>query len=147
MSTSIQFGPMPTLAPASMQFRGDRVEVFGRGVLDAHETGSDGAGHQVGAALDAIGQHFVAGGAQFLDALDDDLVGARALDFRAHGDEEIGEVDDLGFARGVFDDGFTIGQRRRHHEIFGAGDRDGFEIQPRALQSPGARADVAACRC
>ena len=82
--------------------------------------------------------------AQLLDALDDDLVGARALDLRAHGDEEVREVDDLRLARGVLDDGFAVGERRRHHEIFRAGDRDGVEIQPRALEPPGARADVAA---
>ena len=144
MSTSIQLGPMPTLAPASMSLAVTASRCSGAVFLMRTKPRGDGAGHQIGAAFDAIGQHFVAGGAQLLDALDDDLVGARALDLRAHGDQEIGEVDDLRFARGVFDDGFAIGQRRGHHEILGAGDGDGFEVEPRALEPPGARADVAA---
>src|SRR6185503_5437880 len=102
----------------------------------------DGAGHQIGAALDAIGLHFVARGAQFFDTLDDDLVGARTLDLRAHGDQEFGEVHDLRLARGVLDDCFAVGECRRHHQVFGAGDGDGLEHQARALEPPRTCANV-----
>ena len=81
---------------------------------------------------------------QLFHALDDYLVGARALDLRTHRHEEFREIHDLWLARGVFDDGLTVGQRGGHHEILGAGDRDGFEIQARALQPVGPRADIAA---
>ena len=70
-------------------------------------------------------------------------VGAGAADLRAHRDQESREVDDLGLARGVFDDGLAFGERRGHHQVFGAGDGHGFEHQPRAAQPLGARADVA----
>ena len=144
MSTSIQLGPMPTFAPASRSFAVTASRCSGSVFLMRTMPRGDRAGDQVGAALDAIRLHLVARGAQLLHALDDDLVGARALDLRAHGDQEFREVHHFRFARRVFDDGFAVRERRRHHEILGAGDRHGFEIQPRALQPPGARADVAA---
>ena len=102
-------------------------------VLDAHMAAGDRAGDQVGAALDAVGQHLVARPVQALDALDDDLVGAGALDLRAHRDQEIGQVDDLGLARGVLEHRLAVGQRRRHHQVLRAGDGDGLEHQPGAL--------------
>ena len=80
---------------------------------------------------------------QALDALDDDRVGAGAADLRAHGDQEIGEIDHFGLARRVLEHGLALGQRGGHHEILGAGDGDGLEHQPRALQALGARLDVA----
>ena len=72
---------------------------------------------------------------QSLHALDHDAVGAGAVDLRAHGDEEIREVDDLGLARGVLEHGLAVGQRRGHHQVLGAGDGHGVEHQARALQA------------
>ena len=65
------------------------------------------------------------------------------LDLRAHGDQEIRQVDHLRFARRVLEHGLALGQRRRHHQVLGAGDGHGVEHQVRAPQAPGARADVA----
>ena len=67
------------------------------------------------------------GAVQFRDALDEDGAGARAFDPRAHLDEHFGEIDDLGFAGGVFDDGFPVGENRSHQDVFGAGDGDAVE--------------------
>ena len=113
-------------------------------VLEAHVAARDRAGHQIRAAFDAIRQHFVCRAVQLLHALHDDLVRAGALDLRAHRDEEVREVDHFGLARRVLDDGFAVRERRGHHQVLGARDRDGVEHQPRALQPPRARADVAA---
>ena len=74
----------------------------------------------------------------------DDLVGARALDLGAHGDQEIGQIHHLGLARRVLEDRLAVGQRRGHHQVLGARHGDGIEHQARALQAPGPRADVAA---
>ena len=106
--------------------------------------GGDGARDQVGAALDAIRLHLVTRGVQLLHALDDDLVGAGALDLRTHGDQEFREVHDFRFACRVFDDGFAVRERRGHHQVLGASDRHGLEHQARALEPAGARADVSA---
>ena len=59
-----------------------------------------------------------------LDALHADGGGARAFDLRAHLDQQVGEIDDFRLARAVFHDGLAIGQRRRHQQIFCAGDGD-----------------------
>ena len=112
--------------------------------LDAHMPAGDRARHQVGAALDAIGQHLVGRAAQPLDALDHDLVGAGALDVGTHGHQEVGEIHYFGFPRGVLQDGFAVGEGRRHHQVLGAGDRHRIEHQPRALEAPGAGANVTA---
>src|ERR1700739_1557625 len=72
---------------------------------------------------------------------------ARALKVGAHRDEEVREIDDLGLASGVLDDGLPVGERGGHHQILRAGDGDGVEHQPRALQARGAGADVAPLAC
>jgi hypothetical protein len=80
---------------------------------------------------------------QFFHALDDDLVRAGALDLRSHRDQELGQIHHLGLTRSVLDDGLAVGQRGRHHEVFGAGDGDGLEVESRALEPIRACADVA----
>jgi hypothetical protein len=120
------------------------IQVVGAHALHAHAPARDGAGDQVGAALDAVRQHFVGGPPQPLDPVHHDLVGAGAVDGRAHGDEKVGEIDDLGLARCVLDDRLALGERRRHHQVLGAGHRHGVEHQPRALQARGTRADITA---
>ena len=59
---------------------------------------------------------------EFFHAFDGDRAGACAFDFRAHGDEEICEIDDFGFLCGSVDDGGAIRQHGCHHDISGAKD-------------------------
>ena len=125
----------PTAGAGFLQLADDRIEMLRPGVLDPDMAAGDGAGDQIRAGLDAIGQHLVGGAVEPLDALDDDSVGARALDLRAHGDQEIREIDDLGLARGIFEHGLAVRQCGRHHEIFRAGHRHGIEHQTRAAQA------------
>jgi hypothetical protein len=46
----------------------------------------------------------------------------------------IGQIDHLGFARGILDHGFALRQAGRHHQVFGAGDGDHVGEQPGAFQ-------------
>ena len=62
--------------------------------------------------------------AELGDALDDDPLRAGAGDVRAHLVEAIGDVDDLGLARGILDHGRALGQRSRHDRRMRAADRD-----------------------
>ena len=128
------------MAPGFLQFDDHGVQMVGPRVLDAHVAARDGPRDQIRAALDAIGQHIVGRAVQPLDTLDDDLVGARALDLRAHGAQEIGEVDHFRLARRVLEHRLALGQRRGHHQILRAGHGDGLEHQPRALRGGSARA-------
>ena len=49
---------------------------------------------------------------------------AGAVDLGAHSVQAVGEIDDLGLARGVFEHGLALGQRRRHHQHMRGADRD-----------------------
>ena len=64
-------------------------------------------------------------------------------DLGAHGDQEIGQVDHLGLARGVLEHGLAVRQCGGHHEVFGARHRHGFQHQARTLQAVRAGFDVA----
>ncbi len=61
---------------------------------------------------------------QALAAMDDQLVGADALDVRAHRGEQPAQIDDLGLARGIFQDAGAAGEDGRHDGIFRRADRD-----------------------
>ena len=58
---------------------------------------------------------------------------ADAVDARAHLDEHPAEVDDLGLARGVVDDGDAVGEHRGHQHVLGGA--DAREVEP----APGRR--------
>ena len=123
-----------------LELQNDRVEMFGPRVLDADVAAGDRARDQVSAALDAVGKHLVGGAVQPLDALDDDPVGTGALDLRPHAGKEVREIHDFRLARGIFEHRFAVGERRRHHEVLGAGHGDRLEHQTRALAAVPARA-------
>ena len=67
------------------QLADDRIQMLRAGVLDAHVAARDGARDEIRAALDPIGQHVVMRTTQPFDALNHDLVGARAIDLGSHG--------------------------------------------------------------
>ena len=75
------------------------------------------------------------GAAQALDAFDRDASRAGALDLRAHGVEQAREVLDLGLARAVLEHGRAARERRRHHQVLGAGDGRHREAEARAAQA------------
>ena len=114
------------------------VEVVRAGVLQRHVAAAGRHGAQEGAGLDAVGHHLVLAAAQALHALDANAAAAVAFDLRAHLDEHLGQVDDLGLLRGVFQNGFALGQAGGHEEVLGAGHRDHVGGDARALQARGA---------
>ena len=103
----------------------------------------DGSGDEEGAGLDAIGVDAVAGAVELGYSLDLDGGGACAFDFGSHGDEEGGEVGDLGLAGTVLEDGFAVGEGGGHEQVFGAGDGDLVEDDVRALEAIGLGFEVA----
>ena len=64
-------------------------------------------------------------------------------DARAHLVEHAAQLLDLGLARGVLERRAALGQRRRHHQVLGAGDRQHVEHDVGAAQPLRARGDVA----
>jgi hypothetical protein len=75
-------------------------------------------------------------------ALDGDDVGARALDRRAHLVEHARELFDLGLPSGVGDPGPPAGERRRAHQVLGAGDGRDVEVDVGAAQATGGHHDL-----
>ena len=51
-------------------------------------------------------------------------------------DETVGEIDDLGLARGVLDQALAAGQHRRHQGVVGGADRDLGERDAGCRSSP-----------
>ena len=121
----------------------DHVHAARCGIAQHHVALGHGAGDEEGAGLDAVRHDRVFGAVQALDALDDQLVAADALDLGAHRHQAVGEVDHFRLARGVFQDGGAFGQHRRHHQVFGAADGDHVHHDVGAAQFLGARLDVA----
>ena len=120
-----------------------RAEVSGVAVVDVEVAAGDGAGDEEGAGLDAVGIDAVACAVELGDALDADGGGAGAFDLRAHGDEQSGEVGDLGLASAVLEEGFAVGEDGGHEQVFGAGDGDLVEDDVRAFEAVGAGFEVA----
>ncbi len=54
---------------------------------------------------------------------DDDSSRAGAFDFRAHRDEEVGEILDFRLLGGAVDDRRSFGKHSSHHDVVGAEDR------------------------
>src|SRR5271156_1784972 len=69
------------------------------------------------------------------DALNAQRGGAHTFDLGAHFYQELGEIGDLRFERGVFEDGFALGQNRSGQNILRAGDRDFRKAESGAAQA------------
>ncbi len=119
------------------------AEVRGFAGIDVEVAAGDGAGDEEGAGLDAVGVDAVACAVELGDALDADGRRAGAFDPGAHGDQQRGEVGDLGLARAVFEEGLALGEHGGHEDVFGAGDGDLVEDDVRAAEAVGAGFEVA----
>ena len=116
----------------------------GLGTEDADASAGNGPGNEKCAGLDAVRQHPVLAAAEPIATLDDNRIGTGARDLCAHRSQERREVDDFGFARGVFDDCAPARERRCHHQVLGAGDTHGVLDDARAREPSCFRMDVAA---
>ena len=65
--------------------------------------------------------------------------GSRALDVRSHLNQQFREVCNFRFARGVLDEGFALGQGRRHQNVLRSGDGNFVEENVAARQASSAR--------
>ncbi len=79
--------------------------------------------HEKRSGFDPIGNDVMFGTMQFFHAVDDQPSRAGSLDFRAHLDQEIRQVDDLRLRRSSLDHSDALGQHRCHHDIVSAEDR------------------------
>ena len=77
------------------------------------------------------------GPVQSAHPLDGNRARAGALDLSPESDQEISEVDHLRFRRGVFDDGFPLGQAGGHEQVLGPGVARIIQIHARAPQAAG----------
>jgi hypothetical protein len=96
---------------------GNGLHVLAAHAPQFHLVPREGGGSHEGAGLDAVRDHGVLHAFQFLDTLDDDAAGARTGDLRAHGVEEIREVQHFRLGGGGFDHGFTFGEAGGHHHV------------------------------
>ena len=58
---------------------------------------------------------------EFGDALDEERIGVQSGDLRAHEVQELRELLDVGFRRGVADDGLSLRQHGGDQDVFGGG--------------------------
>ena len=121
----------------------ERGRVLRVAVGEQEFAAGDGSRDEECAGFDAVGNDGVRRAVKSFDALDADRGRARAFDFRAHFDEQLGEIGDFRLERAVFKNGFALGEHRRRQNIFGAGDGDFGEAKRGAAQALGARFDVA----
>ena len=102
-----------------------------------HLAAGRGRRHGEGAGLDTVGHHAMFRRVQRVNALNDQRVGADALDLRAHGDQAFRQVRDLGLARGVDQFALAPGETCRHHQVFRRAHRHEREHVMPALQALG----------
>ena len=108
--------------PASASFCRIAVRCAGSHPATLRSPPVRAAGEDEGSGFDAVGDDAVFGAVELGDALYADGGRARALDFRAHGIEQRGEVRDFRLTGAVLHDGLAIGKRGGHQQVFGAGD-------------------------
>jgi hypothetical protein len=135
--------PSPTTRrpPASPDLRAhgaellhERLEVLGVAPAHRHVAAGERPRDEEGPRLDPVRNDGVVEGSERGDALDPELVGARALDPRAHLDEGAREVGHLRLAGAVPEHGAPLGERRGHHHVLGAGDGLAVEGEDRPVE-------------
>ncbi len=104
-------------------------------VGDGQIAAGDGAGDEESAGFDAVGDDGVLGAVQFLHAANVQRGSAVARDAGSHLTKHDDEVADFRLAGGIFQNGFAIGERGGHQNIFGSGDGDFFKDDVRAFQA------------
>ena len=84
--------------------------------------------------FDTVRHHLVPRTMQSLHTLNVYAAAAMPADACAHGNQQLGQVRNLGFLRGVFQHSFAVGQTCGHQQIFGAGDGDHVGGDARAFE-------------
>ena len=112
-----------------------RIQVIGAAVAQHHVAARCRNGTQKGAGLNAVGHYLVVAAMQAINALNMDAACAVAFDLRAHGNQHLGQVANLGLLRGVFKNRLALGQSGGHQEVFSAGDSHHVSGDVRALEA------------
>ena len=99
---------------------GQRLHVGGDAAANGHVAMGGGSGDHQRASLDLIGNDRIGRAVEMLLTADADHIRAGALDLRAHGVEEVGQINDMGLLGSVVDGGVALGLDCRHHHVDGA---------------------------
>ena len=121
------------------QLGDDRSQVFRRAAGEFEISVGDGSGHQKRAGFDAVGDDGVRRAVQLFFSAHANRGGSRAFDVRSHFDQQLREVRNFRFARRILDNGFALGEGRRHQNIFRSGDGNFVEENAAARQAASAR--------
>ncbi len=131
------------LDAALFEFGDESAEVLRFAAIDVEVSAGNGSCDEEGSGFDAVGVDTMTRAVESGDALNADGCGACAFDLCSHGDEQGGEVGDFRLAGAVFKEGFSLGQRGGHQEVFGSGDGDLVEDDVCAFEPVGAGFEVA----
>ena len=113
------------------------VEVVSHAAADVQVAARDGRREDPGAGDDPVGHGGVLDGVEPLDTLDLQGRGGDAVDAGTHRDQHLAQVDDLGLAGHVVDDGGALRHHRCHHQVLGRPDRREVEPQVGSAQAAG----------
>ena len=120
-----------------LHFLDDRAQVMRLAMRQQQLSSGDCARHQEGAGFDAVGNDRVRRAVQPFHALHANRRRAVAFDFRAHLDQQFGEIGNFRFERAVFENRLALGQHRSSEDVFRPRNRDlrkaegGSPAQPR----------------
>ncbi len=112
------------------------LEMFGARVVDLDVALRHHCRHRERAGDDAVWHGGMRRGRQCSDALDLDRRTTGAVDLRTHALQHPCEIDDLGLARGVVDDGGAACEHAGHHQVLGRTDAGEVEPHRRTDQPP-----------
>src|SRR5690606_13302889 len=104
------------------------------GIFYFHPATGRSGRHQVGSGFDPVRQYVVVASVQALHAIDFNGCSTVAFDIGAHSDQTLGQIHHFRLAGRVFEDGFTLGQRSGHHQVFGTRYGDRIQENVGALQ-------------
>ena len=110
------------------ELRGDGLQMLGDDILNEHISPGGGRGTHEGAGLDLVRNHRIAGAVESLHAPDADGVGAGALDAGAHAVQEVGHIHDMRLLGHILDDGLSLCQSRRQHDVDGGTHRNHVQV-------------------
>ena len=116
------------------QLGGDALQVARDDVLYAHLAAGGGAGDHIGPGLYLVGDNRVAAAVEGVRAVDLDGVRAGAAHVRAHGVEEVREVDDVRLLGGGLDYGAAAGHAGREDDVHRRADADLVEVNLGAVE-------------
>ena len=131
------------LCPNLLELGGDAFQMLGDDVFHQHVSLGSHSRHHIGPGLNLVGNDGVFRPKQVVYPPDFNHVGSRPHDVGAHGIEEVGQIHNVGFLSGVFNDGHAPGFHRRQHDVDGGAHRHHVKVHPSAGELIGPDVDHA----